>query len=111
MTYLALYAVFALWVGFDGFGRKMSNSVIPWAAGTLILGPIVLPAYLASRPLMQGEVREGGKGWNVLKNFAILWTILMAVVSIVAIASATKGAENLRNDAERAGTGLGIALG
>ena len=29
--------------------------------GTAVLGPVILPIYLASRPLKEGEVREGEK--------------------------------------------------
>jgi hypothetical protein len=111
MSYLILYGLFALWVLFDGLGRKTGGSAILWAVGTLFLGPIILPIYLASRPLKQGEVREGGKAWNVLKNFAILWTIVMAIVSISALMSVAKGTENLTSDAARAGAGIGMALG
>src|SRR5436309_4137295 len=111
MSYLILYGLFALWVLFDGLGRKMGASAILWTAGTLFLGPIILPIYLASRPLKQGEVREGGKAWNVLKNFAILWTIVMAVVSIGTMVIVTKSAENLPSEGAKAGAGLGMALG
>jgi len=81
------------------------------AIGTVFLGPIILPIYLASRPLKQGEVREGGKGWNILKNFAILWTIVMAIASVAGLMAMTKGTENLTSDAARAGAGIGMALG
>ena len=111
MSYLILYSLFALWVLFDGFGRKMGASAILWTVGTLFLGPIILPIYLASRPLKQGEVREGGKAWNVLKNFAILWTIVMAIGSIAALMGVAKGTENLTSDAAKAGAGIGMALG
>jgi hypothetical protein len=111
MSYLILYGLFALWLLFDGFGRKMGASAILWTVGTLFLGPIILPIYLASRPLKQGEVREGGKAWNVLKNFAILWTIVMVIASIAALMGVAKGTENLTSDAARAGAGIGMALG
>jgi len=111
MSYLILYGLFALWVLFDGLGRKMGASAILWTAGTLFLGPIILPIYLASRPLKQGEVREGGKAWNILKNFAILWTIVMAIVSISVLMSVANGTGNLTSDAARAGAGIGMALG
>jgi hypothetical protein len=111
MSYLILCGLFALWVLFDGFGRKMGASAILWTVGTLFLGPIILPIYLASRPLNQGEVREGGRAWNILKNFAILWTIVMAIASIAALMGVAKGTENLTSDAARAGAGIGMALG
>ena len=111
MWYLILYAVFAAWVLFDGFSRRTGGAAIAWALGTLLLGPIILPIYLAKRPLKNGEIREGGTGWNVLKNFAILWTIVMAVATFSGLSAMSNVTGNLRSDAERAGAGIGIFLG
>jgi hypothetical protein len=111
MWYLALYGIFALWVLLDGISRKMGVSVAAWLLGTLFLGPIILPIYLATRPLKKGEVREGGTAWNVFKNFAILWTILMLIVSFSAMMKAGQATTSLDSDAARAGAGLGIMLG
>jgi hypothetical protein len=98
MRYFLLYCVFALWVLLDGLIRKISAWAVLWALGTAIFGPIVLPIYLALRPLKQGEVREGGRPWNILKNFAILWTIVMAIATIAALISMTKGTTELASD-------------
>ena len=111
MSYFLLYGVFALWVLFDALTRKMGASGFLWALGTAIVGPIILPVYLAWRPLKQGEVREGGRGWNILKNFAILWTIVMAIASIAALMAMAKSTTGLTSDAARAGAGIGMVLG
>jgi hypothetical protein len=111
MQYFLLYGIFALWVLFDGLSRKMAVSAVMWTIGTGILGPVVLPIYLASRPLKQGEVREGGKGWNVLKNFAILWTIVMAIASIIGLMGMAKASTGLGSDAEKVGAGIGFVVG
>jgi hypothetical protein len=111
MSYFLLYGVFAIWVLFDGLNRKMAFSALWWTAGTAIFGPIILPVYLASRPLKQGEVREGGKSWNVLKNFAILWTMVMAVATIAGMMAMAKTTTGLESDAARAGAGIGMVLG
>jgi hypothetical protein len=111
MSYLLLYGVFALWVVFDGLSRKLGMSVLLWTLGTIILGPIILPIYLASRPLKHGETREGGKGWNVLKNFAILWTVVMAIATIAGLMAMAKNTTDLNSDAARAGAGIGMVLG
>jgi hypothetical protein len=34
MSYLILYGLFALWVLFDGLGRKIGASAISWTVGT-----------------------------------------------------------------------------
>jgi hypothetical protein len=79
--------------------------------GTFLFGPIVLPFYLARRPLKIGETREGGTGWNVLRNFAILWTIVMAIVSISALMSMASVTSGVKSGAEMAGAGIGMVLG
>lgn len=111
MWYLALCGMFALWVLLDGFTRKVGASVAVWVLGTVLLGPIVLPIYLAKRPLKKGEVREGGTAWNVLKNFAILWTVFMAMAAFGALVKMGQAVGSLASDAARAGAGLGILFG
>jgi hypothetical protein len=111
MSYFLLYGVFALWVLFDGLTRKMAASTIVWTLGTAILGPLILPIYLASRPLKQGEVREGGRAWNVLKNFAILWTIAMAIAGFAGLMAMARDATSLTSDAATVGAGIGMLFG
>ena len=111
MWYLILYAIFSAWVLFDGFSRRMGASAVAWAVGTLFFGPIILPIYLAKRPLKGGELREGGTAWNILKNFAILWTIVMAVAAFSALSTMGHLATTFQSDAERAGAGIGMFLG
>lgn len=111
MWYLILYGLLALWVLFDSVSRKSVGMGILWTLGTAIIGPLALPIYLATRPLRSGEVREGGTGWNVLKNFAILWTILMAVVSFNTFLAMGKVASTVKGDAATVGAGLGMIFG
>jgi hypothetical protein len=111
MPYFVLYGIFALWALLDGLSRKMRGSAALWAIGTGILGPIILPIYLASRPLKQGEVREGGKSWNVLKNFAILWTIVMVVASAYSLGAMAEATTGVASDAGMVGAGLGMVFG
>lgn len=108
--YFLLYGVLALWVLCDGLNRKLGFQVASWAIGTLVIGPVVLPVYLASRPLKVGEVREGGKAWNVLKNFAILWTIVVAIMTIVTLTTAGDSYAHSMGNAESVGAGIGMLL-
>lgn len=109
MWYLILYGILAIWAFVDAKKRK-ANAVL-WAVGTLLLGPIILPFYFAKRPLKAGEVREGGTAWNVLKNFAIFWTILMAVAAIWGMVAVSEHLSTFQSEAERAGAAIGTALG
>lgn len=82
---------------------------ILWAIGTFLLGVIIVPIYIAKRPLKANQVREGGLAWNLLKNFALTWTILMVAISISAIGAAA-GGTNVNSDAEAAGAAIGMSI-
>lgn len=108
MITLSLAVSLGVWVFVDSITRKAN--FLPWAIGTAILPPFVLPFYLAKRPLRAGEVREGGLAYNVLKNFVIVWTILMAAVTLLSAAAITGNTTGLRNEFEAAITAIGATL-
>lgn len=109
MWYWMVMSCFALWVLNDGYKRK--TAAILWAISTFALGPIVLPAYLAVRPLNAGETREGGRAWNILKNFALCWTVIMVMATVSYLMSVSESASSLRTDAQAAGFAIGWILG
>ena len=109
MWYFIIFGVLALYVIIDGSSRKLEVvKTVLWAIGTFLLGVVVLPIYIAKRPLKANQIREGGFAWNVLKNFALTWTILMVAISISAIGAATGTPVN--SDAEAAGTAIGVGI-
>jgi preprotein translocase subunit SecG len=108
--YFILFGLLALWVGFDASRRNLGAAkAILWVIGTFLLGVIVMPIYIAKRPLKANEVREGGLAWNLLKNFALTWTVLMVAISISAIGAAA-GGTNVNSDAEAAGAAIGMSI-
>lgn len=109
MWYFVLYAIFAVWVLIDA--KKRINHMVGWPLATFILGPLVLPVYLAKRNLKEGEVREGGTGWNVLKNFALFWTITMVVAGIAGMVGVSDVAQKTTSEAEQAGVAIGATIG
>ena len=111
MSYWIVGLLLAAWITFDGISRHMGSRVIVWAAGSVLLGPIVCPIYFAVRPLKSGEVREGGRGWNILKNFALVWTLFMAVAAIAGMVVAAQLTAPAASDAEMAGRAIGTAFG
>ncbi len=111
MWYVVLYAVLAGWVFLDALARRCKGTAVVWTLGTLVCGPVVLPFYLARRPLRIGETRKGGTSWNVLSNFAILWTIVMAIVGISTLISMASVTSGVKSGPEAAGAGVGIVLG
>ena len=109
MWYFIVYGLFAIWVLFDA--KKRNNNMFGWAIPSFILGPIFLPIYLAKRNLKKGEVREGGTGWNILKNFALLWTITMFIAGVSGLAGAGSVIDQSQTAAEEAGAIIGTGLG
>jgi hypothetical protein len=81
MWYWILNLVVAFWIFSDARKRKMELPGL-WATGCFVLMLLVVPFYLAKRPLKAGEVREGGTVWSFCKSFSILWTALMFVVGV-----------------------------
>lgn len=109
MWYVIIFGLLTLWVAFDASRRQLGAAkTILWAIGTFLLGVIVVPIYIAKRPLKVNEVREGGLAWNLLKNFALTWTILMVVISISAISAASQ--TNVNSGAEAAGAAIGTGI-
>lgn len=79
---------------------------------TFVFGSLVLPIYIAKRNLKEGEVREGGLGWNILKNFALLWTITCAVwgISGLFIGASIETTNEWEEAGAAIGTGIGIIM-
>jgi hypothetical protein len=109
MWYLIIYVACAVWVFFDA-GKRKNNRVL-WPLATAILGPIILPIYFAKRNLREGEVREGGTAWIILKNFALLWTVTMLAAGIAGLIGAGGAIEQTANEYEQAGAAIGTVLG
>jgi len=59
-----------------------------------ILGPLLVPFYLAARPLLPGETRRGSFWWNAAWNFERLFSALAALAGIAVCAQNMQIAEN-----------------
>jgi len=78
---MVLNGVIALWVLVDSRRRKEDRWLL-WTIFAAIGWPVMFPFYFAYRNLKDGEVRSGGKAWNVLKNFALVWTLGCVVMGV-----------------------------
>lgn len=110
MWYWVLNIAIALWVFLDARSRKMDQALL-WGLGTALLMVFVIPFYLAKRSLKEGEVREGGTAWNVIKSFAMFWTLFMLVAGVSGMMAAGKVVNNANSGAEQAGAAIGTAIG
>lgn len=109
MWYFILYLILAVWVLFDA--KKRRNIFIGWSVGTFILGPLLIPFYFAKRHLKDNEIREGGTSWNVLKNFALFWTLTMFIAGIAGMVGAGEVVGTATTGAEQAGAVIGTGIG
>ncbi len=109
MWYFIVYGLFAIWVFWDA--KKRKNNFWAWPLFTFLLGPLLLPFYFAKRNLKEKEVREGGTGWNVLKNFALLWTVTMFFAGIAGFIEISNVVDTATTGAEQAGAVIGMGLG
>jgi len=101
--------VIAIWILVDSIRRESSG--ILYALGTCVFGILIAPIYMAKRNLKRGEIREGGAGWNIVKNFTLLWTLLMSVTATTGFINVLIQFQGFRSDAEMTGFGLGVIFG
>ena len=102
MVYLFVFVPLAIWMFIDAKRRRYDAGKW-WAVATALFCPVTAPVYFASRNLRKGESREGGRAWNVLKNFAIFWTVTMAIGAVGGMVNVAGSTDELHNEYERAG--------
>jgi hypothetical protein len=74
---LIIWGFLSVWVWIDARNRRINQWV--WSIFIFIAGIICFPFYFAKRPLKDGEIREGGFMFNVLKGFVLVWTLTCVV--------------------------------
>ncbi len=109
MWYWYLYGSLAVCVALDAARRRTNG--FAWGTGTLLFGPIVFPVYLAKRPLRPGEIRKGGTGWNILRNFALSWSLPMIPLTAFIAAVLTTANRLLEIYNPSADRFIGVILG
>ncbi len=70
-----------IFVGLDAYNRK--NKWILWSIGVLLSWPIILPLYFSLRNLKEGETREGGLIWNIIKNYILIYSTNIFLVILL----------------------------
>lgn len=100
----------AVWIFFDAKKRGMKNFG-GYAVGAVGLGIVAIPLYFAKRNLYTGEVREGGTAWNFIKVFALCWTVVILLVSLVGFGEASQTIAQETSVAAQAGGVVGTMLG
>jgi hypothetical protein len=108
--YFVLYGAIAVWLFIDARRRRYVLGP-SWASITFLVGPLTAPVYLAMRPLKKGEMREGGTAWNVLKNFALFWTITLIAVGFWLLIKTRYASHHASHEWERTDVAMGAGVG
>lgn len=76
-------ALATIWVAWDSRNRRALDWF--WVLVILLLGPLLLPVYLTTRPLLSGERRVGGFFWNFLVSIEsmISWVVGLAAAAVL----------------------------
>ena len=102
--------ILCVWIFFDARKRRM-GSPLRWSLGCFLLLIVFVPLYFAKRNLFPGEVREGGTGWNIVKSFALFWTLFMLAAGISGMIAVSNVTRDTGSGAEHVGATLGAAIG
>jgi hypothetical protein len=103
--YLYLSIAVTLFVVWDAARRGAARA--RWAIAAALAWPVALPIWLTIRPLRSGELRRGGRASNLLRHFALAWSILwgahLAVTAGIGIVVAT-------SEQDRSGRDSGLSM-
>lgn len=102
-----------LWVAWDSKNRKGLD--LFWVIVIFILGPLLLPVYMAYRPTLKNERRSGSILWNILWNFEKLGTALATLAATAVCldnltASPGKDISEMKHAEIKAGSILGYLV-
>lgn len=107
---LAAHSVLVLYVAASARNRELGwQTTTAWAVPTLLLGVIAVPFFRAFRPLKENEVRQGGKVFLILRDYARIVILLLVGIILTVCTMSTQSAE--LTEAEETGAFLGSWLG
>ncbi|HQB84394.1 MAG TPA: hypothetical protein PLR50_12910, partial [Candidatus Rifleibacterium sp.] len=95
--------------------RQRKNLDWFWVLVIFLLGPLLLPFYLATRPLLKSERRVGGLLWNLLVSCETLFTWLAGLAAAAVFVENVsmpydKNLAEVKRAEIKAGTLIGVAL-
>ncbi len=77
---------------------------------SIVLPPLGFGLWQAEKPLLVGEKRYGGKGWNTAKWFALFHSIMCLIWMIYGFVLGAQMASQSTSDAHAAGAAIGTGL-
>lgn len=106
LAFLALQLAVAAYVTVSARNRQIGSTAYVWGLAALVFGLFVVPFFRAFRPLKATEVREGGRFYIVLRDFARLIILGLIAFGLTSCLLATEGSEQL-TEAGQAGRIMG----
>ena len=71
---ILVYLGIAIWIFVDAKRRKSNPGTT--LVAVLLIGIISIPLYFAQRNLKAGEIRKGGRGWNFVRYFIPIFSVV-----------------------------------
>lgn len=91
--------------------KERNINIVKYIIISLIMPPLGYGMWQADKPLIGKEERYGGKGWVIMRTFAIFHTIMCIIWAFFALGLASEVAGNASNDYEAAGAAIGAGIG
>jgi membrane protease YdiL (CAAX protease family) len=113
---VAINLVVALYVAVSAYNRRLRWWSLAWTVPALFFGVLLIPFFRAFRPLKKDEVRQGGKVFLVLRDYARI-IILLMVGAVLTVCTITQNPNLISQnsasltEAEQTGAFLGSWLG
>ena len=109
MWYLitGLVCIFLIWKS----NKNRNTNITKYVIVSILFPPIGYGLWQAEKPLINDEIRYGGKGWNVMKWLAIIHTIMCIIWAFYGISVGADVAKNSGSDAGKVGAAIGTGLG
>lgn len=91
--------------------KKRKASLTKYIILSILFPPIGFALWQAEKPLIGDERRYGGRGWNFMKWFALMHTLLCILWAFAAMGIGASYIASTSDDAEALGAALGTGLG
>ena len=91
--------------------KERNAPIVKYIVISILFPQLGYGLWQAEKPLIGNEERYGGKGWNIMKWFAIFHTIFCVIWAVYGLVVGSDVASKTNDDFGRAGAVIGTGLG